>query len=76
MNFSEVSGFEFNTNISMVKNLEEIFKSKGFHEFKKAEFAKLIKENITNDIYISPEIKIIIREIKLLEKKLDTKICS
>ena len=76
MNFSEVSGFEFNTNSSMVKNLEEIFKSKGFHEFKKAEFAKLIKENITNDIYISPEIKIIIREIKLLEKKLDTKICS
>lgn len=48
----------------MVENLEEIFKIKGFHEFKKAEFAQLVKEHIDNNFDISDEIRMIINEIK------------
>ena len=48
----------------MVENLEEIFKIKGFHEFKKAEFAQLVKEHIDNNSDISDEIRMIINEIK------------
>ena len=50
----------------MVKNLEEIFKKKGFHEFKKAEFAQLVKNHISSDEDLSDEIKLIIEELKKL----------
>lgn len=50
----------------MVKNLEEIFKKKGFHEFKKAEFAQLVKNHISSDEDLSDEIKLIIEELRKL----------
>lgn len=62
-NFNSVSENDFDSNLSTVKNLEYIFKSKGLHEFKKAEFAKLIRSNITEHTDISSEIIEIIKEI-------------
>ena len=50
----------------MVKILEEIFKEKGLHEFKKAEFAHLVKQQISTENDISDEIKLIIDDIKKL----------
>ncbi len=50
----------------MVKNLEEIFKKKGFHEFKKAEFAQLVKNHISSDEDLSDEIKLVIEELRKL----------
>ena len=50
----------------MVKVLEEIFKEKGLHEFKKAEFAHLVKQQISSENDISEEIKLIINNIKKL----------
>lgn len=47
-----------------VKMLEEVFKTRGRHGFKKAEFAKLVKNNIKDKHDISPELKEIIEEIK------------
>ena len=63
-NFASVSCDDFDDSISAVKNLENIFKTKGLHEFKKADFAKLVKDNISCDFDISQEIKSIIEEIK------------
>ena len=56
--------------------LEEIFKTKGLHEFKKAEFAKLVRDKILEDSDISAEIRTIIREIFYTNKVLDSKFCS
>lgn len=55
---------------SMVKNLEEIFKTRGRHEFKKVEFAQMVKNNIKIEADISLEIRVIIEEIKNLNTKL------
>ncbi len=60
LNSIEDSDFE---NERMVINLEEIFKKKGFHEFKKAEFAQMIKSHIENENDISDKIRTIIEEI-------------
>ncbi len=49
---------------SKVEFLEEFFKHRGLHEFKKAEFAQIVKENISSENDISDEIKEIINEIK------------
>lgn len=49
---------------SKVDFLEEFFKHRGLHEFKKAEFAELVRENISTDIEISEEIKEIICELR------------
>lgn len=49
---------------SKVKFLEEFFKHRGLHEFKKAEFAHAVKENITDKNDLSSEIEEIIKEIK------------
>lgn len=49
---------------SMVKILEEIFRHKGMHEFKKSEFAQMVKENLQSEKDISPEIAEIINKIK------------
>lgn len=62
-NFLSVSYEDLEQNLPMVKILEEIFKTKGLHEFKKAEFAKLVSEEVTAINDISSEIAIIIEEI-------------
>ncbi|MBR1425602.1 ATP-dependent endonuclease [bacterium] len=54
--------------VSRVKFLEEIFKHRGMHEFKKAEFARIVKSNIIGKQDISPEINKIIEDIKKLSK--------
>lgn len=60
-NFSSVSIEELRKDEKMTKILHEILKEKGM-EFKKAEFAALVSENITkNDI--SPEIQEIVSQI-------------
>ena len=75
-NFSAITENDFQKGLSHVENLELIYKNKGLHEFKKADFAKLIRENITEITDISPEISEIIREVSYGNKTLDTKICS
>lgn len=47
--------------VTMVKNLENIFKQKG--EFKKAEFAQLVGENIKSEKDLTPEIEMILKDI-------------
>ncbi len=64
-NFASVTEEDINDELSEVENLENIFKTKGLHEFKKADFAKLVKDNITQDSDISPEISEIIMELGL-----------
>ena len=64
-NFTSISEDDLDENIPEVKNLEQIFKTKGLHEFKKAEFAKLVRDNISQDSDISPEIATIIMEISI-----------
>ena len=54
----------FQTQEPRTKVLEEIFKTRGMHEFKKAEFAKMIKNNIKDKNDVSAEIQEIIKEIK------------
>jgi len=63
-NLSSVDLKDFDKDISMVKNLEEIFKEKGLSEFKKAEFANLVKENIKSKSDLSSEIFNIINELR------------
>ncbi len=62
-NFLKITESDLNSDIPTVKVLEELFKTKGLHEFKKAEFAKLIKENITSVDDVSDEVKSIVNEI-------------
>ena len=64
-NFTSVSNIDFDNSLSNAKNLENIFKTKGLHEFKQADFAKLVKDNISKDSDISEEIKLIIKELKM-----------
>lgn len=64
-NFASITEADLDDNNSEVENLENIFKTKGLHEFKKAEFAKLVKDNISQDSDISAEIASIIMEISL-----------
>ena len=75
-NFSSISESDLLDSVSEVENLENIFKTKGLHEFKKAEFAKLVKNNISEKSDISDEIKLIIDEISQSNKVLDSKFCS
>ncbi|MCQ2739445.1 MAG: ATP-dependent endonuclease [bacterium] len=62
-NFLNITEDDLNKETSTAKALEVLFKTKGLHEFKKAEFAKLVKENINNNSDISEEIANIINEI-------------
>ena len=64
-NFASISQEDLDKELPTAKNLENIFKTKGLHEFKKADFAKMVKDNITEDSDISPEISSIIMEIGL-----------
>lgn len=52
---------------SNVEFLEEFFKHRGLHEFKKAEFAQAVKKNISGIDDLSPEIKDIIHELASLK---------
>ena len=66
-NFVKTSVEElFQEDLSTVKILEEFFKEKCLHEFKKAEFATRIKQQTTSVNDISEEVKKIIEEIKAL----------
>ena len=51
-----------------VEFLEDFFKHRGLHEFKKAEFAELVKLNINSQEDTSEEINEIIAELKSLVK--------
>lgn len=61
-NLSSISLDDLRKDLPMTKILDEIFKNRGM-EFKKAEFASLIAENISDGKDISKEIKAIILEI-------------
>ncbi len=66
-NFVKTNAEElFQDGISTVKTLEEFFKEKCLHEFKKAEFANRVKQQTTSENDISEEVKNIIKEIKTL----------
>lgn len=67
-NFLSINEADLNIDMPTAKILEEIFKTRGLHEFKKAEFAKLVREKITEESDISEEIKSIICEIKRINK--------
>ena len=51
-----------------VKYLEDIFKNRGLHEFKKVEFAQALKANIIPANDLTFEIKFIIEQIKNLKQ--------
>ncbi len=76
VNFTTVTNSDLVDGLPEVKNLENIFKTKGMHEFKKADFAKLVRDNISEKTDVSAEIAEIINEISESHKTLDTKICS
>lgn len=65
-NFATVAADDINKDEPMVKILEELFKEKGLHEFKKAEFAHLVNQQISSENDISDEIKLIISDMKNL----------
>ena len=73
-NFNSICESDLVEGVPEVKNLENIFKTKGLHTFKKAEFAKLVRANISEDTDVSDEIKEIIKEIS--NKTLDSEFCS
>ena len=62
ISLAQIEGLENCT--SKVEFLENFFKHRGLHEFKKSEFAQLVKENINSSADISEEIAEIINEIK------------
>ncbi len=63
-NFLTISEQDLIAETPTAKKLEEIFKTKGLHEFKKAEFSKLVSENINDESDVSEEIRKIIKELK------------
>lgn len=71
-NISMIEKEMLNAPEPRVKILEEVFKTRGMHEFKKVEFAQMVKKNIKTNADISDEICEIINEIKghgeLIEK--------
>lgn len=56
----------FEPDVRMTKTLEEIFKHKGMHEFKKSEFAQMVREHLQSKNDVSDEIKDVIKEIQKL----------
>lgn len=63
-NISIIEEEMLNATEPRVKILEEVFKTRGLHEFKKVEFAQMVKKNIKTESDISPEIREIVSEIK------------
>ena len=66
-NISYPADFSTIPEFGRVHYLEEFFKNRGSHEFKKAEFAALVKKNITGIEDISTEFQVIIGELKDLQ---------
>ena len=62
-NFVSISENDFSEEASTAKILENLYKTSGLHEFKKADFAKSVRGNITDISDISDEIKSIIKEV-------------
>ena len=60
---------EIKQTTSKVEFLEEFFKHRGMHEFKKSEFAQLVKNNISSNEDVSGEIREIISELQNSNKK-------
>ena len=65
-NISEEPKNDENLEDGMVNYLINFYKNRGVHEFKKAEFAQIVKENISNIDDVSDELKEIIFLIKSL----------
>lgn len=66
-NFVKTSKKElFAEELPTVKILEEFFKDKCLHEFKKAEFANRVEQQTTSEKDISEEVKTIIKEVENL----------
>ena len=65
-NISDLPEENYKETDSAVQYLEEFYKKRGTHEFKKAEFAQIVKENISDKNDISDEVICIINEIKNL----------
>ncbi len=61
ISLAPIEGLENST--SKVEFLEDFFRHRGLHEFKKAEFAQTVKQNITGLDDVSSEIKEIIKEL-------------
>ncbi len=66
-NISEMNTLTPKIEGHRVEYLEEVFKTRGLHEFKKVEFSQMIKNNISGAEDVTPEIKLIIDEIKSLK---------
>lgn len=64
-NFASITESDLDDGIKAVENLENVFKTKGLHEFKKADFAKMVCDNISEDSDISAEIASIVMELGL-----------
>lgn len=57
---------ELEASTSTVEFLEEFFRKRGLHEFKKAEFAQFVRENLVDLEDVSPEIKNIITTLSTI----------
>jgi len=62
-NFYKVEDKDLVQDLPMAKILEDFFKRSGLSEFKKADFAHLVKKNILSETDVSDEIKNIIYEL-------------
>ena len=71
-NFATIINAEFNPELSAVANLVEIFRLKGLHEFKKADFAQKVEENLFDENDISYEIKLIFNELANMAQNINT----
>ena len=71
-NFATITNAEFNPELSTVANLVEIFRLKGLHEFKKADFAQKVEENLFDENDISYEIKLIFNELANMAQNINT----
>ena len=67
-NISLTDNEKIDNSNGMVHYLEDFFKNRGTHEFKKSEFANLVKINISGQEDISDEFRQIIEELKNLPK--------
>lgn len=64
-NISDLPNDKTDYSEGTVHYLEEFYRTRGAHEFKKAEFAHIVKENISGIDDVSEEFKDIISEIKM-----------
>ncbi|MBR1461334.1 ATP-dependent endonuclease [bacterium] len=67
-NISLIEKDMIDESVPRTEFLEEVFKNRGLHEFKKVEFAHMVKNNLKSIEDLSPEIMQIIEQIKSLNK--------